>query len=133
MFRDPLINVYVRDVDRVARFYVDLLGFRETFRTPATGTPDHVELRLEGLSLGFASIDAARRMHGFTAGTGAPRSEVALWVDDVDATFAHLVASGAGIVSEPHAFLGRLRAGWVAEPEGNHVQIVMHWPGAPGE
>ena len=128
MFRDPLINVYVRDVARVARFYVDLLGFQETFRTPVTGTPDHVERRLEGLTVGFASIDAAHRMHGFTAGTGAPRSEVALWTDDVDATFTHLVKSGAGIVSEPHDFLGRLRAAWVSDPEGNHVQIVMHRP-----
>ena len=128
MFYDPLINIYVRDVERVSRFYVELLGFRETFRTPETGRPDHVELRLEGLSLGFASIDAARRMHGFAAGTGSPRSEVALWTDDVDGTYTHLLASGATTVSEPHEFLGRLRAAWVADPEGNHVQIVMPLP-----
>ena len=126
MFRDPLINIYVQDVERVARFYATLLGFQETFRTPASGVPDHVELRLEGLTLGVASIDAARRMHGFTAGSGAPRSEVALWCDDVDATYADLIANGAGQVSEPHDFLGRLRAGWVSDPEGNHVQVVMH-------
>ena len=125
MFRDPLVNIYVRDVERVSRFYTDLLGFRETFRTPTSGRSDHVELRLEGLALGLADIDAARRMHGFTAGIGAPRSEVALWCDDVDATYAHLVAHGATTVSPPHDFLGRLRAAWVTDPEGNHVQIVM--------
>ena len=133
MFRDPLINIYVQDVERVARFYALRLGFRETFRTPPSGVPDHIELRLEGLTLGIASIDAARRMHGFTAGTGAPRSEVALWCDDVDATYADLIGNGAGPVSAPHDFLGRLRAAWVSDPEGNHVQVVMRLPETPAE
>jgi catechol 2,3-dioxygenase-like lactoylglutathione lyase family enzyme len=34
MFRDPQINYYVRDVEASARFYVDLFGFEEIFRTP---------------------------------------------------------------------------------------------------
>lgn len=69
VFRYPQINVYVQDVERVSRFYTDLLGFRETYRIPETLQPDLVGLRLEGLSLSFASIDVARRKHGFTAGT----------------------------------------------------------------
>jgi uncharacterized glyoxalase superfamily protein PhnB len=133
-FRDPLINVYVQDVEGMARFYAEQFGFRESFRTPQTGVAEHIELRIEGLTLGFASSESARRVHGFTAGTDGPRHEVALWTEDVDATYAHLLSVGAGPVSPPHDFLdGRLRSAWVTDPEGNHVQIVMRkdQPAAP--
>jgi predicted enzyme related to lactoylglutathione lyase len=71
-------------------------------------------------------------MHGFTVGTGAPRSGIALWTDDIDAAYAQLLANGATPLSPPHEFLGRLRAAWVAAPEGNHVQMVMDQPKATG-
>lgn len=124
-FRDPLVNIYVRDVEGMARFYRERFGFVEAFRTPADGTPVHIEVRIDGLRLGFADTAVARRMHGFVAGTDGPRHEVALWTDDIDATYAHLLANGAGPVSPPHEFLdGRLRAAWLTDPEGNHIQIV---------
>lgn len=46
MFRDPLVNFYVKDVEVSVRFYRELFGFQETFRTPKEGAPMHVELRL---------------------------------------------------------------------------------------
>ncbi|HEX5164992.1 MAG TPA: VOC family protein [Thermomicrobiales bacterium] len=125
MFRDPQINYYVRDVDASVRFYCDLFGFEETFRTPDSGTPEHVELRLGGLILGLASTESARRTHGLTTGGGNPRAEVCLWADDVDRSYADLVARGVPSLSAPHNFLGgRLRAAWVADPDGNPVEIV---------
>lgn len=125
MFRDPQINYYVEDVDVSVRFYVDLFGFEETFRTPETGTPSHVEVRLGGLILGLASNESARNTHGLTTGGGNPRAEVCLWTDDVDSAYADLVARGVPSLSEPHDFLeGRLRAAWLADPDGNPVEIV---------
>ena len=125
MFSSPSVNLYVRDVEASAAFYRDHFGFAETFRTPKDGPPIHVELRLEGLVLGLASAAAAREMHGLIAGTG-PSGDVTLWTDDVDATHAALVAAGAPSLSEPHDFLdGVLRAGWVADPDGNAVQVVQ--------
>ena len=125
MFRNPQINYYVRDVDASMHFYVKLFGFEETFRTPATGTPEHVELRFGGLILGLASIDSARKTHGLTTGGGNPRAEVCLWTDDVDGAYAELVALGVPSLSAPHDFLdGRLRAAWLADPDGNPVEIV---------
>jgi hypothetical protein len=53
MIRDPMINVDTRDVARLAGFY-EALGFRETFRTPSEGTPVHVEVKLDGLTIGIA-------------------------------------------------------------------------------
>lgn len=124
MFREPQVNFYVRDVERSVRFYAELLGFVETFRTPEEGEPANVELRMGGLILGLASIESARSVHGLAADEGPPRAEVCVWTDDVDAAYAWLLARGAEEVSAPHDFLGRLRAAWVADPDGNPVQVV---------
>jgi catechol 2,3-dioxygenase-like lactoylglutathione lyase family enzyme len=126
MFRDPQVNYYVRDVDVSVNFYAELLGFEETFRTPAEGTPEHVELKLGGLILGLASTASAQNTHGLTTGGGNPRAEVCLWTDDVDAAYTTLIARGVPSLSSPHDFLdGRLRAAWLADPDGNPVEIVM--------
>ncbi len=125
MFRDPQVNYYVRDVEAAVRFYVEMLGFTETFRTPETGTPEHVELRLGGLILGLASTASAKATHGLTTGGGNPRAEVCVWTDDVDEAYRSLVAGGVPSLSPPHDFLGgRLRAAWLADPDGNPVEIV---------
>jgi catechol 2,3-dioxygenase-like lactoylglutathione lyase family enzyme len=127
MFRDPQVNYYVRDVETSARFYGALFGFEETFRTPAAGTPVHVELRLGGLVLGLAATDSAQTTHGLLTGGGNPRAEICLWTDDVDRAHAEFVARGIPSLSAPYDFLdGRLRAAWLADPDGNPVQIVAH-------
>ncbi len=124
MFRNPSVNLYVRDVEASANFYRDLFGFRETFRTPASGSPIHVELRLGHLTLGLAAIESVRRVHGVAAAEGPPRAEVVVWTEDVDRAFATLTAKGAASLSAPHDFLDHLRAAWLADPDGNPVQIV---------
>lgn len=123
-FGDPQINIYARDVEAMTRFYTEILGFRETFRVPKTGAPDHVEVRLEGLLLGFASMAAAKAHHGFDADRPETRAEVVLWVDNCDEAYSYLLANGATAVSEPHDFIGTLRGAWVADPEGNPVHVV---------
>lgn len=127
MFFSPQINYYVTDVEAAARFYRVLLDFTETFRTPKNGTPEHIELRLGDLTLGVASIDSLSGVHGVTVGTGGPaRAELVLWTADVDEAFAGLAEQGATVLSPPHDFLdGALRSAWVADPEGNPVQLVM--------
>jgi catechol 2,3-dioxygenase-like lactoylglutathione lyase family enzyme len=125
VFRDPQVNFYVRDVETSVNFYTSLFGFAETFRTPSSGPPAHVELRLGGLILGLASIESARNTHGLETGGGGPCAEVCLWTDDVDVAYAKLLAHGVQSLSSPHDFLeGRLRAAWLADPDGNPVEIV---------
>lgn len=124
-FSRPMINLYSRDLQRAARFYA-ALGFKETFRTPASGKPVHVELALDGFTLGIATIEAARGDHGL-APTGDGRwIEIVLWVDDVDQAVDDLVAEGAYLLSPAHDFLdGKLRSGWVTDPDGNPLQLVQ--------
>lgn len=121
--RNPLINLYTRDVPRLAGFY-ERLGFRETFRTPEHGTAAHIELSLDNFTLGVASVAAATD-HGLKPDLGGRPVEIVLWTDDVDRDYARLVDDGAAPLSPPHDFLaGRLHAGWIADPDGNPVQLV---------
>jgi glyoxylase I family protein len=73
MFRSPAINIYSRDVLRLVSFY-EGLGFRETFRTPKDGTPDHVEVSLDGFTIGIASVEASAADHGLSPDLGGRRS-----------------------------------------------------------
>ena len=123
-FRDPVTNIYVRDVEGVASFYRENFGFEESFRTPKDGQPVHIELRLQAFTLGLASIEAAKSMHGLPLNPGPPRSEVALWTEDVDQVVHFLRKNGVPVISEPHTFIDTVRAAWVLDPEGNHVQVV---------
>jgi catechol 2,3-dioxygenase-like lactoylglutathione lyase family enzyme len=125
VFENPSVNLYVADVDRSVAFYTELLGFTETFRTPESGPPAHVEVAMGGFVLGLAAVEAARSTHGLAPGPG-PSGEIVLWTSDVDAAHATLAAAGVPSLSEPHDFLGgRNRAAWVADPDGNPVEIVQ--------
>lgn len=124
IFRAPMINLYSRDLSRAVRFY-SALGFSETFRTPESGDPIHVELTLDGFTLGIATIEAAKEHYSLSGGEGH-WIEIVLWTDDTDAALNVLVAEGAPVLAPPHHFLaGNLRAAWVADPDGNPIQIVQ--------
>jgi catechol 2,3-dioxygenase-like lactoylglutathione lyase family enzyme len=124
-FRKPAINIYSYDVRRLARFYASL-GFRETFRTPNEGTPVHIEVTLDGFTLGIASVEAASAHHGLNPDLGGRPVEIVLWTDDTDRDYARLTAGDAPSLSPPHDFLTNLRAAWVADPDGNPIQLVQH-------
>jgi predicted enzyme related to lactoylglutathione lyase len=125
-FRSPQINLYSRDLSRAAKFYLGL-GFVETFRTPAVGAPVHIELKLDNFKLGIATIEAAQEDHGLRPPQGDGHwIEIVLWTDDVNAAVETLVSQGAPLVSPAHDFLdGKLRVAWVADPDGNPIQLVQ--------
>jgi catechol 2,3-dioxygenase-like lactoylglutathione lyase family enzyme len=125
IFRNPAINIYSHDVMRLVGFY-EGLGFRETFRTPKQGAPVHVEVGLDGFTIGIASVDAVIADHGLSPSLGGRPVEIVLWTDDADRDYARLTAEGAPSLSPPHDFLANLRAAWVADPDGNPIQLVEH-------
>ncbi len=124
MFRNPAINIYSHDVMRLVRFY-ERLGFRERFRTPKDGTPVHVEVTLDGFTIGIAAVDAAAADHGLRPDLGGRPVEIVLWTDDTDRDYARLTADGAPSLSQPHDFLVNLRLAWVADPDGNPIQLAQ--------
>src|SRR5713226_9596872 len=93
MFARPQVNFYVADVEASATFYRNCFGFMETFRTPTEGHPEHVEVRLDGFTLGLATVEAAQRVHDIPAGTGPARAELVVWSEDVDGAYAGLIAA----------------------------------------
>jgi hypothetical protein len=47
-------------------------------------------------------------------------------LDDTDRNYACLAAAGAPSLSPAHDVLAALRAAWVADPDGNPIQLVQH-------
>jgi lactoylglutathione lyase len=124
MFVSAFLNLYTRDIEAGLRFYRDLLGFRETFRTPTDGVPEHVELTLNGFGLGLGTVEAARRVHGVEASPGSPAMVVVVWTDDTDAAFERLTARGTPVVQPPHDTGNNNRNALLRDPDGNLVEIV---------
>lgn len=124
MFVDCLVNLYTNDIEAGLRFYRDLLGFRETFRAPADGPPEHVELRLNTFTIGLGTVAAARRVHGVDATPGTPAMVLVVWTDDVDAAYTTLVAAGVPAVQPPHDTGNDNRNALLRDPDGNLVELV---------
>jgi lactoylglutathione lyase len=124
MFVAALVNLYTRDIEAGLRFYRDLIGFEETFRTPTEGTPEHVELQLNGFTIGLGTVEAAKRVHGVDATPGSPAMVLVLWTEDVDASYAELVAAGAPAIQPPHNSGNNNRNALLRDPDGNLVEIV---------
>jgi len=123
MFTEGLVNLYTSNIEAGIRFYRDLLGFRETFRTPKEGTPEHVELTLNGFGVGLGTVEAAKRRHGVDASPGSPAMVLVVWTDDVDRSFELLRSVGTPVVQPPHD-TGSNRSALLRDPDGNLVEIV---------
>lgn len=125
MFMNFQINMVVEDVEPCVSFY-KAIGFEETYRTPAEGAAEHVEVRTLGLTLGISSVTAAREVHGLDVSGDGNAVQVCLWCHDVDAAFERMLQAGARAVREPRDFQGgRLRNGWVLDPANNLVEVVQ--------
>ena len=124
MYIDALVNLYTRDIEAGLHFYRDLLGFTETFRTPAEGTPEHVELRLNGFTVGLGTVEAAKRVHGVDASPGSPAMVLVVWTDDVDSACEALAAAGVPVLQPPHNTGNNNRNALLSDPDGNLVEIV---------
>jgi lactoylglutathione lyase len=124
MFVSALVNLYTGDIEAGLHFYRDILGFEETFRAPGEGTPEHVELRLDGFTIALGTVEAARRVHGVSASPGSPAMVVVVWTDDIDRAFEELVGAGVPVVQEPHDSGNDNRTALLRDPDGNLVEIV---------
>jgi lactoylglutathione lyase len=124
MIESGLVNLYVDDIEAGLGFYAGLLGLEETFRTPREGTPEHVELRAGGFTVGLGTVEAARRVHGVEATPGRPAMALVFWSDDVDVTVERLRAAGVPVLQEPHETGNDNRNALVRDPAGTLVEIV---------
>jgi glyoxylase I family protein len=124
VFRNPQVILFSADVLRAAEFY-SCIGFTETFRVPAEGEPIHIDLELDGYKVGIASVASTRDDHGLDPVPEGQRAAVILWTDDTARAYAELTARGAPGLVAPHRWLDRLLIAWVADPDGNPIQVVQ--------
>jgi lactoylglutathione lyase len=120
-----MINIYTRDLAAALAFYAGQLGFMETFRAPDAESPDHVELRLDGVTLAVSTAGAAARVHGIEAIPGSPGYQLVVWTDDVDTAYDALVAAGTPGIRAPHDSGNNNRNALVHDPDGNLVELVQ--------
>jgi catechol 2,3-dioxygenase-like lactoylglutathione lyase family enzyme len=124
-FSAPMINIYTRHLLEALAFYAGRLGFEETFRAPDPEAPEHVELRLDGVTIALSTAEAAARVHGLPAKPGSHGFQLVLWTDDLDAAYDELVAAGVPSHRAPHDTGNNNRNAAVRDPDGNLVELVM--------
>lgn len=100
-------------------FYADVLGL-----TPQRRQRDGAYEKLS-FPRGDAAIalQARRDMESVVPLGEGDRSLIVIRVDDVDRLAEELAARGAAFVSPPRAELGRLRAAYLRDPEGNLIEL----------
>jgi catechol 2,3-dioxygenase-like lactoylglutathione lyase family enzyme len=125
VFRTPQIVLFTRDIERAATFYRGI-GFTEAFRTPAVGTPIHVDLELDGYRIGLATETSTRDDHGLSPVAEGQRAAIIVWTDDTAAGYARLLELGASPVKAPEPWLDRLLIAWAEDPDGHLIQVVQH-------
>ena len=118
-------GIFVEDMPTMVRFYRDVLGFAIREEENAS----NVYLEKDGtLFLLFRRSDFERmtgRRFGYAGGVNG-HYEIALSVENyaaVDAAFREVVSKGAEPIMEPTTEPWGQRTCYVADPEGNLVEI----------
>ncbi len=117
------IRLLVTDFPAVYRFYRDVLGLKPQFESEqgpyAKFSPDsgNAAVALQDRS---QLADVLEQLGSEPVGY---RSLLVLRVDDLDATYAELVARGAEFGRAPAPMGDRIRVAYLADPEGNLVEL----------
>jgi catechol 2,3-dioxygenase-like lactoylglutathione lyase family enzyme len=117
------VAVVTADVERAAKFYTEVLGFRETVRLDTTHS---------GLII-FVSLDGCQ-VELF--GGGNPRDpkegvnevgykHITLLVDDVDAEYTRLKELGVDFYMDPTTVESGLRLAFFRDPDGNPIELLQ--------
>lgn len=118
-----MTNLYSTDVERAAAFYRDHLGGKQTFRYPAEGSAEHVEIGLGDVTIAITNIDAVRE-EGLNPLPGHPM-ELVLWCESADEVLNALRAADTPVLVEPYSgHASGLRRAYVADPDGNWIAVV---------
>jgi lactoylglutathione lyase len=123
-FSSVMPNLYVADVERAAAFYRDLLGGVETFRLPAEGPAEHVELRLGDVIIALSAAAVVPDL-GLPAPTPGHPLELVVWCDSADDAVAVLRAADVQVLIEPDGgHVSGHRRAYVTDPDGNWLALV---------
>ncbi|WP_460661599.1 VOC family protein [Kribbella swartbergensis] len=110
------------DVRRSIDFYA-LLGYEPTYQFPLEGDPHYVGLERGDSSLGLSDAGWPEAQLGITVGT-APRFELFVYVDDVEAAVESFRAAGYTVLQEPATMPWGERQAYIADPDHNPVALA---------
>ena len=118
------LELFVRDVEKSAEFYTRVLGFER-----APGDAEYLPVRCGSVTIGLGPAAGLPKGHYFNPELQSSRrglgAEIVLEVDDVQAAFAKVRASGWKSVLAPPR-----RRSWgatdfrVADPDGYYLRIT---------
>jgi lactoylglutathione lyase len=119
-------NLYTSDIDAMSAFY-QLLGFTESYRFPTDGPPAFAALQRGTFFINLSVFDDVRRSSGLPriGPTRNHQMDLVVIVEDVDDTLDALRGSVTVVVEPKNQPWGERHA-YVADPEGNYVQITTH-------
>jgi len=114
------------DGEKTAKFYTELLGFKETHRLEVPGAGNLIFVALgDGTEIEIFS-DAKPLAEGETAWED-PKvgfKHICLLVDDVEAETRRLKAAGVKFCMDPQEVVG-LRISFLKDPDGNIVELLQ--------
>jgi lactoylglutathione lyase len=114
--------LYVTSVRRSVEFYGHL-GYESVYQFPLEGDPHYVGLQRGESSLGIAHMSWPEAQLGITVGT-APRFELFVYVDDVEAQVEVFRQAGYKILQEPATMPWGERQAYVLDPDHNPVALA---------
>ncbi len=107
------VIIQVDDLEKAKTFYSAALG-----RVPYYDQPHYVGYDVDGQELGLHP-DVSKLTPG-------PGGAIAYWkVDDIAASWEHLLALGGGEIEAPHDVGGDIKTAIVSDPFGNLVGLIQ--------
>jgi lactoylglutathione lyase len=122
MERGAFPVLYVTSVQRSVEFYGHL-GYASVYQFPLEGEAHYVGLQRGGSSLGIAHLSWPEAQLGITVGT-APRFELFVYVDDVEAQVEAFRQAGYKVLQEPATMPWGERQAYVLDPDHNPVALA---------
>ncbi|MEV6399172.1 VOC family protein [Streptomyces sp. NPDC051907] len=122
-------GLYAKNIDTLMAFYRDGLGFSVLYRFPETGPGVFGTVVLnDSYYITVSTYDVVKQSTGMKnlGRTALKQSELVILTPNVDAVFLQAKKAGAKVLMAPKDQPWGERSAYVADPEGNLVQISTH-------
>ncbi len=111
------------DAERAARFFIDLLGFKETGRLQTSHSGTIIFVSLGGTQIELFGYGDKRAARGDDKSVGF--KHLALRVEDIDGEYERLKAAGVEFYMVPTTVESGLRIAFFRDPDGNSLELMQ--------